>query len=95
MTTCLFCWKFINLIDFKLVYHFILTTKMDWQQVLKERFAVYDIEQALYKCYVGTLSTLRSFAQAICDNIEATEVPFNLRRLYCEAVYGNDPKVRA
>ena len=38
---------------------------MDWQQILKERFAVYDIEQSLYKRYLEMHSTPRAFAQAI------------------------------
>ena len=66
-----------------------------WVQVLKEHFIVYDIEQALYKRYMSFLTTPRSFARALCDGIKPTEVPFNLCRLYREAVYGNDPKVRA
>ena len=66
-----------------------------WPQILKERFAVYDIEQTLYKRYMSFLATPRAFAQALCDAIKPTEVPYNLHRLYREAVYGNDPKVRA
>ena len=70
-------------------------SRTDWQNVLKERFAVYDIEQSLYKWYMGIVSTPRAFAQAICDNMKPTDVPFNLQWLYCEAIYGSDPKVRA
>ena len=66
-----------------------------WPQILKERFAVYNIEQTLYKRYMSFLTTPRAFAQALCDAIKPTEVLYNLRRLYREAVYSNDPKVRA
>ena len=70
-------------------------SRTEWQNVFKEQFAVYDVEQSLYKQYMGMLSTPRAFAQAICDNMKPADVPFNLRCLYCEAVYGCDPKVRA
>ena len=65
-----------------------------WEQMLKERFAVYNVELALYKNNMNRLSNPRAFAKAMCDGLCPAEVPFTLWRLYREAVYRSDPKVR-
>ena len=65
-----------------------------WDQLLKERFAVYDVKLSIYKDNMSRLNKPRAFAKAICDTLCPTEVPFTLRRLYHEAVYGSDAKVR-
>ena len=65
-----------------------------WDQMLKERFAVYDVQLSVYKDNMNRLNKPRAFAKTICDALRPTEVPFTLRRLYREAVYGTDVKVR-
>ena len=65
-----------------------------WEQMLKERFAVYDVELSIYKDNMNRLNKPRAFAKAICDGLHPTEIPFTLRRLYREAIYGTDAKVR-
>ena len=72
-----------------------MATLTGWEAILKERYGVFDIEKSLYKQYMTVLSTPRALTQAICDGIRPTEVPFNLRKIYREAVYGTNAKVRA
>ena len=66
-----------------------------WEAILLQRFGVFDVEQALYKSVMSSTCKPRVFAKAICDALQPTDVPFNLCRLYREAVYGMHPKVRA
>ena len=75
--------------------HFAMATLSGWEAILKERYGVFDVEKSLYKQYMTSLSTPCVLAQALCDGIRPTEVPFNLRKLYKEAVYGTNAKVRA
>ena len=65
-----------------------------WETILAQRFGVFDTEQAICKSKLSSLNNPRQFAKAICDGLSATDVPFNLRHLYREDIYGNNLKVR-
>ena len=65
-----------------------------WEQMLKERFGVFEVELLIYKDNMTKCNKPREFAKAIYDGMRPTNVPFTLRHLYREAVYGSDAKVR-
>ena len=64
-----------------------------WETILAQCFGVFDAEQAIYKSKLSSLNNPCQFAKAICDGLSPTDVPFNLRHLYREAIYGNNLKV--
>ena len=66
----------------------------EWDAILSEKFRVYQVEQSVYISSVERANGPDMFAKFICDSIRPGDVPDNLKRLYREAVYGTDPKVK-
>ena len=66
----------------------------EWDAILNDKFKVYPVEESIYIDSVHRANGPEMFAKFICDQICPGDVPENLQRLYREAVYGTDAKVK-
>ena len=66
----------------------------EWDEILKGKWKAYDVEKSLYIESVKKTSAPDERAKFICDNLRLGDVPENLKKLYNEAVYGSDAKVK-
>ena len=64
-------------------------------EILKSKWKAYDVEKSLYIESGQKTSSPDEKAKLICDGLRPGDVPDNLKKLYQEAVYGNDSKVHA
>ena len=71
------------------------TEENDWGQILKCKFKPFDVEKSIYIESQQVASSPIMFAQYICDGLRPGDVPDNLRKLYREAVYGTNSKVKS
>ena len=67
----------------------------EWGQILKCKYRPFDVEKSIYTESQNVANGPLMFAQYISDALRPGDVPDNLRKLYREAVYGTDGKVRA
>ena len=66
----------------------------EWEKILQGKFKVYDVEKSLYTENRNKANSPEILAKFICDHLRPGDVPDNLKRLYHEAVYGSDKKVK-
>ena len=67
----------------------------DWDEILRCKFKPFDIEKSIYTDSQTVANGPNMFAQFICDGLRPGDVPDNLRKLYREAVYGTNAKVKS
>ena len=67
----------------------------EWDEILKGKWKVYDVEKSLYLDSVKKTSAPDERAKLICDGLRPGDLPDNLHKLYVEVVYGSDAKVRS
>ena len=67
----------------------------DWAVILKCKFKPFDVEKSIYADSMQIANCPMMFAQYICDGLRPGDVPENLRKLYQEAVYGTNEKVKS
>ena len=67
----------------------------DWKAILKQKFKLYDVEKSIYIASHDKSNNPEVYAKLICDSLRDGDVPGNLRKLYREAVYGNNKDVKA
>ena len=70
-------------------------TGSEWDQVLKGKYKAFNVEKSIYIDSQSVANGPLMFAQYIYDDLRPGDVPDNLRKLYQEAVYGSNSKVRA
>ena len=68
--------------------------EFDWDKILQGKFRFFDVEKKIYAENRNKANSPDMYAKLICDNLTPGEVPENLQKLYHEAVYGTDPKVK-
>ena len=66
----------------------------EWNEILKGKWKAYDVEKSLYIDSVKRVNTPDGRAKIICDGLREGDVPENLKKLYVEAVYGKNEKVK-
>ena len=66
----------------------------EWDAILNDKYKVYPIEESIYIASTQRANGPDMFAKFICDQMRPGDVPDNLRKLYREAVYGTDLKVK-
>ena len=66
----------------------------EWGKIMQSKFKFYDIERSIYLENKNKVNAPESFAKLICDGFRPGDVPENLHKLYHEAVYGTDIKVK-
>lgn len=66
----------------------------EWDEILKGKWKAYDVEKSLYIESVKKTLAPDERAKFICDNLRPGDVPENLKKLYNDAVYGSDAKVK-
>ena len=71
-----------------------LANVSEWDAILNDKFKVYPVEESIYIDSVHRANGPEMFAKFICDQIRPSDVPENLQKLYREAVYGTDTKVK-
>ena len=69
--------------------------KTGWEQILKGKFKAFDVEKSIYSENRNKANTPEMYAKFICDTLRDGDVPDDLKKMYHEAVYGTDPKVKA
>ena len=62
--------------------------------ILKMKFKPYDVEKSVYLHTKSKGNNPYLYAKYICDSLKDGDVPKELMKLYREAVYGNDKKVK-
>ena len=67
---------------------------MKWEEILNQKFRVYEIEEVIYIQSSQKSNGPDMFAKYICDAINPGDVPEALRLLYWEAMYGDNTKVK-
>ena len=67
----------------------------EWGVILKCKFKPYDVEKSIYSSSMQVANSPLSFAQYIYDALRPGDVPENLTKLYKEALFGSNPKVKA
>ena len=65
-----------------------------WDLVLKSKFKAFDVEKSIHSQNRNKANTSEQYAKFICDGLHDGDVPDNLHKLYIEAVYGTDSKVK-
>ena len=72
-----------------------LTMSSFWKNLLKERYPTFKVEE---RAFVNSLKVCNSTdvsAEKIYEQIkEDSDVPKNLKALYCECVFGSDKEVK-
>ena len=66
-----------------------------WKEILKQKFKAYDVEKSIYIASRNKSNNPEVYAKMICDSLRDGDVPDNLRKMYREAVYGDDKDVKA
>ena len=66
-----------------------------WEKLLQAKYHFYDVEKAIYVENRNKANSVDMFAKSICDKLRPGDVPDNLQKLYNEAVYRTDPKVKS
>ena len=61
---------------------------------LWSKFKAYDIEKSIYAENRNKANTPEMYAKFICNSLRDGDVPDNLKKLYEEAMYGTDEKVK-
>ena len=69
--------------------------KVEWDEILKGKWRAFDVEKSLYLESVKCTPSSDEKAKFICDGLRLGDIPDNLKKLYNEAVYGSDIKVRS
>ena len=67
----------------------------DWQQILKGKWKPFNVEKSLYVDSENKANSVEEKAKIICDGLREGEVPENLHKIYKEAVYESNEKVRS
>ena len=70
------------------------TTSEDWDKIRKQRFSVNDIEKEIYVNTKAKANQPEVYAKYICDGLKTGSVPEDLMKMYREAVYGSNEKVK-
>ena len=71
------------------------TNGNDWDEILKCKFKAFDVEKSIYTDSQQIACSPLMFAEKILDGLRPGDVPENLRKLYREAVFGSNAKVRS
>ena len=66
----------------------------EWDKLLEGKYKFFDIEKAIYSENRNRANSPDMFAKFIVDRLRPGDVPDNLLKLYKEAVYGTDAKVK-
>ena len=61
---------------------------------MEKKYRIYQLEESVYIQSSEKSNGPEMFAKFICDSIHEGDVPNDLKRLYHEAVYGTDSKVK-
>ena len=67
----------------------------DWQQILKGKWKPFDVEKSLYVDSENKANSVEEKAKIICDGLREGDVPENLKKIYMEAIYGSNEKVKS
>ena len=67
---------------------------VDWDKIRKQRFSVFPIEKEIYVNTKAKANQPEIYAKYICDGLKVGSVPDDLMKMYREAVYGTNAKVR-
>ena len=70
------------------------TMEKDWEAILNSRYCIFNVEESLYIANVNMAATADGFARLIYQGLRTGDVPENLIKMYREAVYGKNEKVR-
>ena len=65
-----------------------------FEAILKKKFKPFPIEKSVYVNTKAKGNNPELYAKYICDALQDGDVPDDLIKLYQEAVYGKDPKVK-
>ena len=63
-------------------------------KIMQSKFKFYDVERSIYLENRNKVNAPEDFAKLICDGFRPGDVPENLQKLYREAVYGTDKRVK-
>ena len=66
----------------------------EWDEILKGKWKAYDVEKSLYVDSVNKANSPEERAKIICDGLRDGDLPGYLAKLYFEAVYGSNEKVK-
>ena len=69
-------------------------TEAEWAVILKGRYKPCESEKAIYVRTMARANQPEIYAKYICDGLKEADVPDNLLKMYREAVYGNNQKVK-
>ena len=64
-------------------------------EILKGKRKAYDVKKSLYVDSMNKANSADERAKIICDGLRDGDVPSNLAKLYFEAVYGVNDKVKS
>ena len=66
----------------------------DIEKIMQSKFKFYDVERSIYLENRNKVNAPEDFAKLISDGFRPGDVPENLQKLYREAVYGTDKRVK-
>ena len=68
---------------------------IDWEEILKDRYAIFKLEEQGFKESIDICNSTDVSAEKIYYTImDSDEIPDNLKKLYREAVFGFNKKVK-
>ena len=79
---------------FSLTSHTMAEETSPFDAILKKKFKPYPVEKTVYVNTKSKGNNPELYAKYICDALRDGDVPDDLIKLYREAVYGKDAKVK-
>ena len=67
---------------------------LEWDKILQAKYKFFEVEKSIYIENHNKANSPEIFAKFICDGLRSGDVPENLKKMYHEAVYGTDKKVK-
>ena len=72
-----------------------MASPIDWEKIMKERYFIFKLEEDGFRESLEICNSSNVSAEKIYYKIrDSTDIPFNLKLLYKEAVFGYHPKVK-
>ena len=72
----------------------IMATFSQWDVLLNQKYRIYQVEESVYVNSSQKANGPEMYAKFICDALRKGDVPESLQRLYEEAVYGTEERVK-
>ena len=71
-----------------------MSTVSEWDKILQAKYKFFEVEKSIYIDNRNKANSPEVFAKCIFDGLREGDIPENLQKMYHEAVYDTDKKVK-